>query len=597
MKRLFSRAPMVAALGLGITGAVVVALLLVSPDELRPLSEAQGKALVEAAWVAVHDGKEPPPLGAVFAGWSPALVFVSASDGDTTAVVAKGAGKTMDEALAQALSSWKTAEKRPARPPIWVKVHAATGEGHAQEISDRRGVAFDPSLYALSFPEIGVTLLPEQTLTLDVVQTVDQQRLIDLKEFERVLGPSSARSKDFKKWQKKRTRTVVQIPVSAWYKDEAAGAIPIYRGHRLPPDPVDATALEGAVRLAAGYLAGAVAEDGSFAYNFQPKRGKSDGDYNILRHAGTTYAMLEIDQAFGMPDLRAKAEKALAFLGKRIEPCVSPDKAALCVVEEGATKLGGNGLALVALAKHAEVTGDRAGLPVMRGLARRIVSIQDPGTGELTQHKQKHPEGTPVSFVSDYYPGEAILGLMRLYALDPDPLWLETATKAAHWLIDVRDAGKPTAQLDHDHWFLYGLNELYRAKKAPSFLMHAKKIVQAIVGDQNGPVASAPDWRGGWYEEPRGTPAATRAEGLMAAYRLFTLGGDKADAATALAAAKEAARFQLATQLREERVMYFPEPRRALGGFGESLTGYEVRIDYVQHNVSALLALRAALGG
>ncbi len=37
--------------------------------------------------------------------------------------------------------------------------------------------------------------------------------------------------------------------------------------------------------------------------------------------------------------------------------------------------------------------------------------------------------------------------------------------------------------------------------------------------------------------------------------------------------------------------MYLRDPRRALGGFHRSLTNYEIRIDYVQHNISAILGL------
>jgi hypothetical protein len=56
-----------------------------------------------------------------------------------------------------------------------------------------------------------------------------------------------------------------------------------------------------------------------------------------------------------------------------------------------------------------------------------------------------------------------------------------------------------------------------------------------------------------------------------------------------------AIRFQLSTQLREERAFYLPRPARALGGFSRGLEHLEVRIDYVQHNISAMLALVRAL--
>ncbi len=37
--------------------------------------------------------------------------------------------------------------------------------------------------------------------------------------------------------------------------------------------------------------------------------------------------------------------------------------------------------------------------------------------------------------------------------------------------------------------------------------------------------------------------------------------------------------------------MHFDAPQRALGAFHRSLTNDEIRIDYVQHNISALLGL------
>ena len=55
------------------------------------------------------------------------------------------------------------------------------------------------------------------------------------------------------------------------------------------------------------------------------------------------------------------------------------------------------------------------------------------------------------------------------------------------------------------------------------------------------------------------------------------------------------AAFQRRCQLTPENALYLPRPDRALGGFRRSLTHWEVRIDYVQHNLSALLGLRSIL--
>jgi len=53
--------------------------------------------------------------------------------------------------------------------------------------------------------------------------------------------------------------------------------------------------------------------------------------------------------------------------------------------------------------------------------------------------------------------------------------------------------------------------------------------------------------------------------------------------------------FQLMTQFQPESVMYLLDPQEALGGFHNSLTNFEIRIDYVQHNVSSILCLAEIL--
>ncbi len=37
--------------------------------------------------------------------------------------------------------------------------------------------------------------------------------------------------------------------------------------------------------------------------------------------------------------------------------------------------------------------------------------------------------------------------------------------------------------------------------------------------------------------------------------------------------------------------MYLPHPQRVIGCFRRSLTNFEIRIDYVQHNISSILSL------
>ena len=178
--------------------------------------------------------------------------------------------------------------------------------------------------------------------------------------------------------------------------------------------------------------------------------------------------------------------------------------------------------------------------------------------------------------------------MMRIHALDGREIWLDTAEKAAQYLINVRDGDLALGKLSHDHWLLYGLNELYRRRQKPLYLKHALRISTAIVRSQNR-VPKYPDWLGSYYRPPRTTPTATRTEGLCAAYALARDFGHPKEAEAILDAIRLGVAFQLQTQSRPESAMYLPNPRRCLGGFHRSLTNFEIRIDYVQHNISALL--------
>ncbi len=234
-------------------------------------------------------------------------------------------------------------------------------------------------------------------------------------------------------------------------------------------------------------------------------------------------------------------------------------------------------------------------------LGRWILATQS-DAGEFTAHKLRLATGKLDDHVSQYYPGEAALALIRGSRLNRDRLrltpaddpWLDAAARGARWLIEVRDRDLPQQRLNHDHWLLYALNELYRLRPEPLYRRHTERITSAILGLQNR-WSTYPDWHGSYYRPPRSTPTATRSEGLAAAYLLERDHG-RADAAQRLLEGLElGVRFQLQTQLGPESALYLPNPRRALGGFRRSLTNYEVRIDYVQHNVSALLLLRRIL--
>ena len=206
--------------------------------------------------------------------------------------------------------------------------------------------------------------------------------------------------------------------------------------------------------------------------------------------------------------------------------------------------------------------------------------------------KRMYSTGEITDFVSEYYPGEAILSLCRLYYIDKKEIWLDIAEKASDFLINIRDAGVSTYNLTHDHWLLMGLNELYRYRNNEVYLNHSMKIAESIMYKQRNKTDESLeylDWLGSYYTPPRSTPTATRSEGLIAAYNLANDYGVENNTDRLLNAIKIGIGFQLQTQFEPATLMYVKDPARARGGFHYDLTSFDIRIDYVQHNICSIL--------
>jgi hypothetical protein len=348
--------------------------------------------------------------------------------------------------------------------------------------------------------------------------------------------------------------------------------------------------IEQAILLAANYLKSAVKENGSFVYEYFPQTDGESAQYNMLRHAGTIYAMAEIYEMTGDKTLLEKIEKAIIFLTANLRSTRIKDQEVLVGIDEGNIKLGANALAILALTKYMDVTNTRGHLEMVRKLARWILLTQSP-QGRFLIHKQDFSTQKISNFESNYYPGEAIYALTFLYRIDKSDEWLDAAEKAANYLIYVRDGGKSLAQISHDHWLIYGLNELYRLRSNTMYYEHAHKIAEAIRffqfreysdGEENSALA-------------RSSSTATHVEGLCAAYRLSRDFGAKKEMDLIFNGILKGIGLQLKTQVSREMANQQKWPQRSIGGFMEDLSIPAIRIDCVQHNVSGLIGAQQIL--
>lgn len=363
----------------------------------------------------------------------------------------------------------------------------------------------------------------------------------------------------------------------------AGRAVPLYRGHRfLAPTDLSAALLLERARLAGDFLVRQLDAQGRFDYSYQPTTDQSEDSYNLLRHAGCCYALAQLSRAVAQPHYAEASGRALDYLLRQCRP--SGDR--LELVEKGAVKLGGNALAVIALLEYQEVSGDRSRATQALKLGRSLLKAQAPD-GNFPVHKSDFASGDTLDFTSGYYPGEAILALVYLSRQDPKGPWLGAAQRAALYLIEVRDKGVSDDKLPHDHWLLLALSALQKVAPSPLYVRHMKRICGAICRAQLHNCAE-PDWNGGFYRPPRLGPTSIRCEGLAAA--LGWLPEEQQDEVRR--ALKAGITFQIQAQLQPESCVYFPQPERALGGVPRSLTNFELRIDYSQHFISAMLGSR-----
>ncbi len=541
--------------------------------------QLRGVALHLAGRLGMAGDHPLPP--AVLADDQPRVVLLSLCAGDRPAVVVEGTDRGLAHALDHAI---ETAGKRFLDTPRWLKLDIVQSVYDLPPVQPTVPLRRERTLFGLATSRKGhLAILPAEILAHHVIDSGGR------------VSPRAARMFTLARARRAGYKGVPRDIVSdlffrfstrAVYTDGTTVA-ELYRGNR-DPQPLTAETLLARARLGGEYLTRATRRDGSFVYLYQPRSDTAEDSYNILRHAGTIYSMLELHEADPNEQLLAAGRRAIGYLVDQVKPHPTRD-GLLCVVEDAEVKLGGNGLAVLALARYIRVTGDRTHLPVLRGLCAWMKHIQQ-ASGRFSVHKMSYPGLTVSGFRSAYYPGEAIYALARAHRLDPNAGWLDVATRAASYRISLSKDKTPPL----DHWLLYGLNEVHRLRPDDAYLDHAMAIGERIVKEQNLD-PKYPDWLGSFGLPPRTTPAATLMEGLANACELARDYDRPALAAKMRDALPLGVAFALRNQYMPESAMYLRNPRWLVGGVSRQLDWHSVRIDYVQHTMSAALRLRAIM--
>ncbi|WP_147803695.1 hypothetical protein [Alkalicoccus halolimnae] len=435
------------------------------------------------------------------------------------------------------------------------------------------GIAFGPGIKAVFSPQ-----------EVECYKLIDEQKL-SIEAAERALSQQLSAGQDWKQ-----ADVLFKFKTASVYVNSEE-TVELVRGHRVFDSLTKHSLLE-AINLAKhNYFKKVVNEKGKMTYIYDPARNEKPAKYNILRHAGTIYSMLETYEIEADEEIIRKAELALNYIVEETKEVNENGEDALVLVERDVNKLGGNGLLLVALAKYMKLTGSRQYIDTMQKLAVWMTATQKEN-GDFGIHKQIFSTKEVTDFRSDFYTGEAILALANLYELDGNTKWLDSAEQATAYLVETANAGATLETVQSDHWLLYGIRAISRFRPRESFRQHAELMAESIMKSQFSGEKYDLEWQGGYPPQegrnPKSVPNACKTEGLA---NVFYLTEDTEMKKRLADTIKRSIQFQLQMQIRPEKAMYFEKKGLSTGAFHNKFKVIELRNDFTQHNISSSIAL------
>jgi hypothetical protein len=364
--------------------------------------------------------------------------------------------------------------------------------------------------------------------------------------------------------------------------------------HSVDPGPVDAQLLRQRIALAADYLARHLRQDGRFDYEWDARAGQARQGYNLVRHAGTAYSLFQAAAVTRDGRHGRAASRALETLvaDRRVDSS-HPERC--FVVEDGRVKLGAAALTLMALVEQARLEPEAAQPSWMRCLGEHIVAQADE-EGDMASYYDDGGRYEQPDRRSAYYPGEAVLALTRLYGLDPEPRWREVAVRAADFLVKQRYVAFGTrVGVPPDAWLAQALAELDLVAPDPERRAYGFAIGRLLAREQLVSALAPPDLWGApdsvtW---PSVIQAGARGEALWAVAQLERR--HRPGERFFLDRLVASCRFALRNQYSWDILFGLAAPKEALGGFRTSASDAGIRIDGVQHNLSALIGLLGLL--
>lgn len=356
--------------------------------------------------------------------------------------------------------------------------------------------------------------------------------------------------------------------------------------------------------------------------------------YNLLRHNGAIYSLALSYKRQKDPEVLEAMQRSIAYL-KREAIGPVPDVSGTSTEDDQTVmdqtgipnllaawetkaitggsgsitaKLGGAGLALISLVSMEQISPGVSDLSYLRKLGSFVKYLQHED-GSFTCRYIPADGGRDDSWSSLYYPGEAALGMIYLASIETDEeyrqTWIDVATKAITYLETLRRT-QQLGRIEPDHWALLATKDLLplldeKSKEYWLVYDHGVRVVKSMM-DGHSKQELTEVHKGCFTQDFRTCPTATRMEGMIAAlsfvreHEMFT--SDNEEGAERLLDRmhhdiRAGINFLLNSQETDEsNNMHGAVPVKFPS---EDHKAKEVRVDYVQHSMSAMIAYEKLL--
>ncbi len=347
--------------------------------------------------------------------------------------------------------------------------------------------------------------------------------------------------------------------------------------------------VEAAVLAGARYLVRALRDDGMFRYYYNPVLDRDEkGRYNWPRHAGVTYSLALVGRVLEKPAYIETAARALVRFEEQLT--AGPD-GSKCLMSRKKCYLGSSALGLLALAEYRIASGDDRFDGAARQVAKFLVSMQK--EDGFFYHDWYPERGIDKELMKLYASQQAVFALARFAKAVGDPDALEKAVKGMDYLAGPYwDHFMGSFFFGQEHWTCLAAEEVYNARSKPEYaeLCNGIGVHYDNITHKPGETPFAEDV-GGMSITHLFTPhlggTATGAEAMVSAVLLGdAIGRDTGSIREQL---KSTFGFLIQGQVTAHDTFWIRQPEFSVGGVFETQTKPKVRIDNVQHAISAMV--------